>query len=296
MRVQPRRGLGEKMQPCPGAGTTPRGPGRGGAWRHLLLLPIAALFLLPLLWMLTTSLRETGQPPARTLDWIPDPLAWANYPAVFAALPLWTFARNSAFVAALAVPVTVLVASWAGFAMAQLPRGWRLRLTALSFAALMVPLTAVWVTRFVLFRQVGLVDTPWVLVAPAAMGTSPFYVLLFLWTFLRVPPEVFEAARLDGAGALRLWAGIAMPLARPTAAAVAMLAFAVSWSNYLDPLLYIQSTEKQTLPLALQALYQLDRSDWPTLMAGAVLITLPVILVFLLAQRAILAQLRTGVR
>lgn len=127
---------------------------------------------------------------------------------------------------------------------------------------------------------------------PAFGGSSPFYVLLFLWTFLRMPRELAEAARLDGAGALRIWAGIAMPLARPTIVAVGMLAFVLYWSNFVDPLLYLQTTEKQTLPYALQTLHQLDSTNWPLLMAGAAMVTAPVVLVFLLAQRAFLQQFR----
>jgi multiple sugar transport system permease protein len=176
--------------------------------------------------------------------------------------------------------------------MSQLPQGWRLRLTALSFVVQMVPLTAVWLTRFVLFKEAGLIDTPWALIAPAAMGTSPFYALLFLWTFLRVPSDIYEAARLDGAGAFRIWAGIAMPLARPTSVAVAALAFTVYWSSFIDPLIYIRSTEKQTLPFALQMLFQLDRTNWPLLMAGAVMVTAPVVVLFLVFQRAFLQEFR----
>jgi multiple sugar transport system permease protein len=261
-------------------------------WRHLVLLPMAALFLLPLIWMVTTSLREPGQALSPRLIWLPRPLAWQNYPAVFDLLPLWRFAANSIFVAIVAVVITIVVSSWAGFALAQLPATWRLRLTAISFAALMVPLTAVWLTRFILFKQVGLIDTPWALIAPSVMGTSPSYALLFLWTFLRVPHEVLEAARLDGAGAFRVWFGIAMPLARPTATAVALLAFTVYWSSFIEPLIFIQSIEKQTLPFALQMLHQLDRADWPLLMAGSVLVSLPVVVVFLLAQRYFLQEFR----
>jgi multiple sugar transport system permease protein len=259
-------------------------------------VPVAVVGVLPLVWMVSTSLREAGRPPARSLEWVPDPVAWGNYREVFGLLDLWRFAANSAFVVAVATPVTIVVASWAGFALAQLPQGWRLRLTLLSFALLMVPLTAIWVPRFIVIKQLGLVDTPWALIAPAFMGTSPFYVLLFLWGFLRVPKEVYEAARLDGAGAFRIWAGIGLPLARPTAAAVGMLAFVHYWSSYVDPLLYIQTTEKQTLPFALKMLFQLARSDWPLLLAAATTVTGPVIVVFLLGQRYFLGELGRSAR
>jgi multiple sugar transport system permease protein len=264
----------------------------GGLWRPLVALAVVALFLGPLALMVSTSLRETGRPLSRRLEWLPRPLAWENYPAVFDLLDLWRFAANSVFVVALAVPLTIVVASWAGFAMAQLPQVWRLRLTLLSFATLMVPLTAVWLTRFLLFKEAGLLDSRLALVVPALGGTSPVYALFFLWTFLRVPAELYEAARLDGAGALRIWAGIAMPLARPTIVAVGMIAFIHYWSNFIDPLLYLQSTEKQTLPYALELLHQLDSTNWPLLMAGAVLVTAPVVLVFVLGQRHFLQQFR----
>ena len=265
---------------------------RRSGWRHLLLLPIAGVFLLPFWLLAATSLRPLGRPLARELEWIPRPLAWGNYPAVFELLDLWRFAANSVFVVAVAVPVTVVVASWAGFAMAQLPQAWRLRLTVVSFGALMVPLTAVWLTRFLLFKEAGLLDSRWALIVPAFGGTSPFYALLFLWTFLRVPAGLFEAARLVGAGALRVWAGVAMPLARPTIIAVGVLAFVVYWSSFIEPLLYIRSQENQTLPYALATLHQLDANNWPLLMAGAALVTAPVVAVFLLAQRYFLQEFR----
>lgn len=260
--------------------------------RHVAMMTISALFLVTLFWMVTTALREPGQPPPLHLEWLPDPIVWGNFSRVFDLVDFWRYAANSTFVVATAVPITVVTASWAGFAMAQLPQRWRLRLTVVSFVALMIPLTAVWLTRFLMYKQVGLIDSRWSLVVPAFMGTSPFYVLLFLWTFLRVPAEVYDAARLDGAGALRIWAQIAMPLARPTLTAVAVLAFAYHWSAFIEPLLYLQSSDKLTLPTGLRALAQLGRTAWPILMAGAVMVTAPVVIVFLLVQRAFLQDLR----
>ncbi len=265
---------------------------RGDVVRPLLMVVAALLFLLPFWWMFATSLRPLGRPLSRNLEGFPRPAAWDNYPAVFELLDLWRFAANSTFVVLLAVPITIVVASWAGFALAQVPQVWRLRLTVLSFLTMMVPLTAVWLTRFLMFKEAGLLDSRFALVVPALGGTSPFYVLLFLWTFLRVPAEVYEAARLDGASAIGIWAGIAMPLARPTIVAVGMLTFVNYWGNFIDPLLYIQSPEKQTLTYALQSLQQLDSTNWPLLMAGSAMVTAPAVLIFLLAQRAFLQQLR----
>jgi multiple sugar transport system permease protein len=262
------------------------------SWRVLGALTAAALFLIPIAFMLTTSLRQIGVPLSRQLEPFPRSPSFDNYPAAFDLAGMGQSALNSAFVVVLAVPLTVLVASLAGFAMSQLPQRARLTLMLISFAVLMTPVTAVWLPRFVLFKEVGLLDSRLALIVPALGGTSPFFVLLFLWTFLRVPIDVYESARLDGAGALRVWAGIAMPLARPTVVAVGMLTFVAYWGNFIDPLLYLRSPEKMTLPYSLQILYQLDATNWPLLMAGAVLITAPVLLVFVVAQRAFLQQFR----
>ena len=255
---------------------------------HTCSLLVAVLFLLPLVWTLSMSIRPVGQLLPRQLEWIPDPSTLSNYRDVFDVVEFARFAGNSLFVTVIAVPITLIVASMAGFAMAQISRQWRLRLTAVSFVALMIPLTAVWLPRFIMMKELGLIDSRWSLILPAFFGTSPFYVLLFLWTFTRVPGDIFEAARLDGAGAFRTWAGIALPLSGPTVMAVAVLSFVRYWSSFVEPLLYIQSVSKMTLPLGLQALLQLDRTNWPLLMAGAVMVTAPVIVVFLLAQRTFL--------
>ena len=274
---------------------SPRARGRFNLLlRHLVLIVVATLFVLPLVWMVTTSLREPGQPLPRSIDWVPDPIAWGNYPEVFDLIDFARFAVNSLLVAASAVPITVIVASWAGFALSQVSRRWRLRLTVLSFAVLMVPLSAVWLPRFILIKELGLIDHRTALVLPALTGTSPFYVMLFLWTFVRVPGEVYEAARLDGAGAFRIWAGVALPLARPAIVAVGVLTFVYYWSSFNEPLLYIQSSSNMTLPLGLHALLQLDRTNWPLLMAGAVMVTAPVVALFLVAQRAFLQEHRGG--
>ncbi|CAN5797415.1 carbohydrate ABC transporter permease [soil metagenome] len=260
------------------------------ALRHLASLLVAGLFLLPLVWMVSASLRQTGLPPPRTVEWIPDPVSPGNYGALFDLLPFGRYLLNSLVVVAVAVPLTIVTASMAGFAMAQLERRSRAMLVVLSIALLMVPVTALWLTRFLLFRSVGLVDSLAALIAPALMGTSPLFVLLFYWTFRRVPPELFELARMDGAGPLGIWRRVALPLAVPTSVAVAILAFLVYWGDFISPLLYLRSQDLYTLPLGLRQLQELDRSDWSLLMAGAVVLVAPAVAVFVIVQRAFLGE------
>jgi multiple sugar transport system permease protein len=257
----------------------------GPALRHGAALLAALLFVLPLVWAVSTSLRPTGLPPPRQLEWLPRPLAWSNYVEIFRVAPLGRYLGNSLLVAAVAVPLTLLVASWAGFALAQLPSPLRERLVGLTVVLLLAPIGALWLVRFLLFSALGLIDTLVPLVAPALMGGSPLFVLLYYWTFRRLPRELLESARLDGASAPQIWAAVAMPLAGPSSAAVAVLAFALFWGDLISPLMYLKSERRYTLPVGLSLLQQLERSSWPLLLAAAVVMTVPVVGLFLLVQR-----------
>jgi multiple sugar transport system permease protein len=257
---------------------------------HLLALLISLLCLLPLLWMLAASLRQTGTPLPRTLDIFPWPPAWENYARIFQIVPLGRYLLNSIFVVVVAVPLTLLTASWAGFGMSQLPRRARTRLLVLSILLQMMPITALWLTRFLLFSWIGLTNSHLALIAPALMGASPLFVLLFYWSFRRVPLAQYESARLDGASPLTTWRRIGLPQVRPALLAVALLAFLLFWNDFINPLLYLKSTRLYTLPVGLMQLQELDRSNWPLLMAASALVTLPPVGVFLWLQRALLGE------
>lgn len=264
-----------------------------GVLGHFLFsIAVAVLFLLPLVWMLGASVRKVGLPPPNQLEWVPNPIDLSNYARIFELVPLASYTFNSLKVVLVAVPLTIITASWAGFAMAQIaprPRTW---LIVASLVALMVPVTALWLTRFIIYKWIGVLDSLWALILPAFMGTSPLFVLLFYWTFSRVPQELYESARLDGAGAFRVWGQIAMPLSRASIVAVGVLAFVFYWSNFIDPMLYLNRQENYTLPVGIEALQQMQPTNFPLLIAGAVVITLPVIVMFMFAQRYFLQESR----
>lgn len=255
-------------------------------------LVVSAAFLFPLVVMITGSLRQPGLPPSRDLELIPDPVTLAGYRAAFSMVPLARSMLNSLVVAAVYTPVAVIVASWAGFAIAQVRGRQRRLLVGAVLVLLMIPVTAMWIPRFAIFETAGLVGTYVPLIAPALLGGSPFFVLLFAFAFRRVPAEIYDAARLEGAGPLHVWRRVAMPLVRPTTAAVAMLAFVQSWAGFIDPLLYLTRRETFTAPLMLRFLEELGPTNWPVLLAGAAAVTAPVVLVFLLMQRFFLREER----
>jgi multiple sugar transport system permease protein len=259
---------------------------------HLLASLVALLFVVPLLWAALASLRMPGLPPPQGLSWLADPLTLNNYRRIFSLLPLGSYLLNSLFVASVSVLLTLLIASWAGFAMARLPSPLRERLVILAVLLRLVPLPMLWLARFILFSRLQINDTLWALIAPAWMGTSPFYVLLFYWAFRRLPGEVFDAARLEGASVLQTWGLIALPLVRPTLAAVAVLSFLHYWNDFINPLIYLKSDANYTLAVGLRMLQQLDLTNWPLLMAGTVVMMAPVIILFGLAQRVFWVEIR----
>ncbi len=253
--------------------------------RYAIAIGAAVLFTLPLIWLIAASLRQPGLPPPRSVEWLPDPIVPSNYARIFELLPFGRYTLNSLIVAGLAVPITLLTASWAGFAIAQLSNRAQRRWLVISIGLLMIPFSALWLTRYVLFSWIGWINSYAALLAPAIMGSSPLFVLLFYWSFRRLPRELFEAARLDGGNAWQVWWRVALPLAAPTAAAVGLLTFLMYWSDFVSPLLYLKSQSLYTLPVGLQQLQQLDRTNWPLLMAGAVIVTAPAVIAFLIAQR-----------
>lgn len=270
----------------------------GSRWReglrYLVGLAVALVFVLPLFWTIVASLRQTGLPPVSTIQWWPRPAHWENYAQIFRLVPMGRYLANSLFVVAMAVPLTLLTASLAGFGLSQLDDPWRGRLVVLSVVLLMIPSMAVWLFRYHILRWIGLLDSLWALIAPAFAGTNPLFVLLFYWTFRRIPAEVYDAARLDGAGAWTTWWRIGRPLARPTTIGVTVLAFMLYWSDFVSPILYIYRPENYTLPVGLEILKQLDPTNWPLLMAAAVVMALPVVALFVLLQRYFLHDLSLG--
>lgn len=254
--------------------------GLGRLLRWILVLP----FLYPFVWMLVGASWPDSQPLSSWLEqrFVPD---FSNFATLAETIPLAQLFLNSVQVVVLAIPLSLLVGSWAGFALSQLsPRQQRWGI-ALSIGALLTPPTALWLARFPLFRLLGWIDTPLPLIAPALIGGSPFFVLLLHHAYRRIPTERIEAAALDGASPWQIWHRVALPAVRGTTGAVAILNFLYFWNNFTDPLLYVRSVEQLTLPVGVRLLAQMDESHWPLLMAGSLVLALPPALAFVLGQR-----------
>lgn len=258
---------------------------------HMAAVTVSLVFVMPLVWLVSGSLRKAGLPPTAGAVWMSWPPAWGNYARIFTLLPFGRYLLNSLLVAVGGAGLTLLSAALGGFGMALLPRRMRRALLGISVALLMAPVTILWLPRFLIFSALGWIDSYAPLLAPALMGSSPLFVLLFYWAYRRIPGEQFEAARMDGAGTLHTWWRVALPQARPAVLAVGVLAFLSYWNDFIQPLLYLRSQKLYTLAIGLQQLQQMDRTNWSLMLAGGVVMTLPVMLVFWLTQRALLREL-----
>jgi multiple sugar transport system permease protein len=262
--------------------------------RTLGAVAVVLLFLPPLVLLVSGSLHQPGLPPPPAPRLLPDPLSTAGYATVVDLGALGRATLNSLLVAAVAVPVSVLVAAWAGFALTRLPRRAAVVVAAGSLVALMVPATALLVPRFAVFRALGLTDTLVPLMAPALLATSPLYVLVYYLAFRALPDDLYDACRIHDLTPLQTWRRVAMPLVHPVTGAVAALVFVFTWSNFLDPLAYVYDRDLYTLPLALRSLSTLDPTNFPVFLAGAAVATAPALVVFAVAQRRFLSDAAMG--
>lgn len=254
---------------------------------------VVLVFGLPLVLLVSGSLRQVGLPPPLGPELVPDPLAPGNYERAIQLGDLGRATLNSFAVATITAPVAVVVSSLAGFALTQLPRRLSRALLAASLVSLMIPLTALVVPRFALFAWLGLTNTYVPLVASAVMATAPFYVVVYYLAFRAIPRDLYDACRLEELSPVGTWWRVALPLTKPVTAAVAALSFVQAWSSFLDPLIYLHDRNLFTLPLALRSLYLSDPTKFPLFLAGAVLATVPVLILFGLAYRPIYAEART---
>lgn len=253
---------------------------------------LSVVFLAPLAVMVLGSLQRPLQPPPDGLDLWPAPVEWSNYTAVLRFLPLARLLVNSVLLVVVAVPLTVVVTSLAGLAIAT-GRGRLHRwLVGISVFMMLVPAAALWVPRVVLLRGLGLADTPLTVALLALAGTTPFYVLLFALAYSRLPTTLFEAATLEGLSPYAVWRWVAFPLVRPAAVAVTALSSLYYWSTFMDPLTLVSSPSNWPVALGLRGLSEMEAALYPIYLAAVVIVTAPALVAFGLGQRSFFSSVQ----
>jgi multiple sugar transport system permease protein len=246
---------------------------------------IGLLFVVPFLWMLSSSLKDLSEVYEFPPKLIPKALKWSNYADAWNALPFDIFFLNSFLVAAGTTLGVVLTCSLAGYSFARLRYPGRDKIFLAYLATMMVPFPVLMVPLFVIMRNLHLVDTLWSLVLPAIF--TPAGTFLMRQFILTLPRELEEAARVDGCGFFGIYWRIVLPLMKPVIATLAIFTFLGSWNEFLWPLISISSIEHKTLPLGLTMFQsQLSgRTPWNQVMASATFTIIPVLILFVLGQK-----------
>lgn len=252
---------------------------------YLTLAAVAALLIIPLLWMLSASLKGNEEIFAIPPTWIPEEIRWENYADVFDRLPFLAYLRNTTFITTLTILGTVFSSSLVAYAFACLRWPGRDKLFIFVIATMMLPLHVIMIPLFVIFKELHWLNTYKPLIVPAFLGGGAFNIFLLRQFFLTIPGELFDAARIDGCSEWRLYWSIAMPLARPALITVAILTFMFSWNDFLGPLIYLSDQAKNTLALGLALFVGQHQTEWGILMAASIIMMIPMVLIFFFFQR-----------
>jgi multiple sugar transport system permease protein len=235
--------------------------------------------------MISTSLKDRGREFSYPIEWIPDPIMWSNYRTVFDVAPTITFFSNTLVITVLTLVGGLLSSSLVAYGFARMSFPGRDFLFMLMLSGLMLPYMVTMIPQFVLFRELGWINTPLPLIVPSFFGGTPFYVFLLRQFFKGIPTDLEDAAKLDGAGFFRIWWTVAMPLAKPALATVAILSILFHWNDFLGPLIYLQTQDNWTLALGIRLFRDQYQVNFNYTMAYAVLMTLPVFIVFFTFQK-----------
>jgi len=265
---------------------------------YLLLAVIGVTMVLPLVWMISTSLKAPQAVFTLTPQWIPKPFHWSSYMEIWRVVPFLRFFLNSVFVAVCVTAGHVFSSACAAYAFARLRFPGREPMFFAYIATMMIPGSVTIIPVFILMKWFGWIDTYWALIVPGVFNA--FGTFLLRQFFLTIPQDLEDAAKIDGASTFRIFWRIILPVSKPALAALTIATFMGNWQSFMWPLLVVDSVEKKTLPIGLayfQELYQYSSPNWPLLMAGSLVAMLPIVLLFVFNQRFFLQGIRlTGVQ
>ncbi|MEU5042632.1 carbohydrate ABC transporter permease [Streptomyces griseorubiginosus] len=255
---------------------------------HLGCLAALLVMLYPLAWLLATSLKPANEVIA-SLDLLPGHLEWSNYETAFEGVndvSVWRLLSNSLLIAGGAVLGNVISCSLAAYAFARLRFRFRGPMFAFMIATIMLPHHAILIPQYIIFNQLGMVNTYWPLILPKFLATEAFFVFLIVQFMRGLPRELEEAARIDGCGPFRSFVRIVLPLTRPALITTAIFTFIWTWNDFFTQLIYLFDPDKFTLTLALRSFVEASsQSAFGPMFAMSVIALLPIVLFFLAFQR-----------
>lgn len=251
----------------------------------VVLILFSAVFLYPLCWMFASSFRSLEEIAVEGMNVIPKQLTLKYYIKALSAFPFLTYLKNSVIVAVLSIVATVLSNSLAGYAFARFKAKGSNILFMLVLGTMLLPGEVLLIPRFIMFKNLGMLDTLYPLFITKFFG-SAYYIFLFRQFYSRLPVSLEEAALLDGCSYFKIWWRIFVPLSVPICVSVAIMEFMGTWNSFTDPLIYINSDKNKTLTLGLAGFQGTYSTDTNLLMAASIIVILPCIILFFCAQKA----------
>lgn len=251
----------------------------------LICVIISLLMMLPLAWLVRSSFMEMGQIFIFPPEWVPNPFRFENYPEAMTVIPFFRYFINTMLILVPSVLGTLVSSSLAAYGFSRLTWPGRDMVFGVLLSTLMLPYIITLLPTFLAWSKVGMIDTYVPLIVPSWLGVHVFYIFLLRQFFKNLPGELDEAATIDGANPLQVFWYIILPVSRPALLVVAILSGLNVWNDFLDPLVYINSSDNYTLALGLSQFTGLYTSQWNLLMAASTVIIVPVLLVFFLTQR-----------
>ncbi|AEE95970.1 carbohydrate ABC transporter permease [Mahella australiensis] len=251
---------------------------------YLLLIIGSVLFITPFLWMLSTSLKgEAGLfdiPP----QWIPNPIKWGNYPEALQSIPFLKYTMNTVFITVVAMAGAIVSSSLVAYSFARLKWPGRDIWFIILLATMMLPGQVTMIPVFVMYKNLGWINTYAPLTVPYFFG-SAFYIFLLRQFFRTIPMELSDSAKIDGCSEFRIYWKIILPLSKPALATVAIFTFMGVWNDFVGPLIYLNDTDKFTLALGLRSFQMQYGTRWNLMMAAAIVAALPTLIIFFLCQK-----------
>jgi multiple sugar transport system permease protein len=251
---------------------------------HLVLIGLLVVFLGPFFWLVSTSFKTDAAMFRLPPQWWPNPLTFEHYQNVFVLLPFFRYLLNTLIIVVVSTTGTLISCSMAAYAFSRLHWPDRAMFFGLVLATMMVPGQVTSIPLFILFSKIHWIDTFLPLTVPSFFG-SAFFIFLLRQFFATLPEELLEASRLDGASEWQIFQRIVLPLSKPALLTVTIFSVLGAWNDFMGPLIYLTSESKRTLALGLAHLNSVQSTEWGVLMAAALIMTLPAILLFLVAQR-----------
>lgn len=252
---------------------------------YAFLLTLSVVFLYPLLWMASSSVRSLEEIAKSGLNLVPQVWHFDNYTTVFNSFPFWLYLKNSLLTTIIPIISTTLVSSLVAFAFARIRVPGRNILFMLVLATMFLPGEVTIIPNFILFKNLGMINTLYPLILPSFFG-SPFFIFLLRQFYAGLPKSLEEAAIIEGANMFQIWWKIFLPLSKPALTAVGVLIFMGRWNDFFGPLIYVNSDRWKTLPIGLAGFQNQYSVQTNLLMAATILMILPCIFLFFFSQRA----------